>query len=150
MQPQEAPCSGFTPGTGFRNESDLTELLGLASAGPRVASPTAPAAAPQPEPEPKPTSRDDIFTSYLKFEQDLSNLCAAQGTLQKLLFGEDWWPIVDLPSTQGIYRVADSAIANLVRFAQQLFATSGVTPEIDQCAALEAVGMERWGTNMTV
>jgi hypothetical protein len=144
MQPQQAPRSGSSLGTGFRNESDLTELLGLAGARPRAASPTAPPATPQPEPEPKPKSRNDIFTAYLKFEHDLGELCAAQGTLQKLLFGEDWWTIVDSPSTQGIYRVAESAVSNLIRLAQQRFATSGVTLEISQSTTLEAVGMHRW------
>lgn len=115
-----------------------------ASARPRVASPTAPAAAPQPEPEPKPKSRNDIFTAYLKFEHDLGDLCTAQETMQKLLFGEDWWPIVDSPSTQGIYRVTDHAISNLIRLAQLRFATSGVTLEINHSETLEAVGMQRW------
>jgi len=145
MQLQQAHrSSGSTLGSGFRNEGDLNELLGLASARSRVASPTAPAAAPEPEHEPQPTSRNDIFTAYLKFEHDLGELCAAQGTMQKLLFGEDWWPIVDSPSTQGIYRVTETAISNLIRLAQQRFATSGVTLDINQCEALEAVGMERW------
>ena len=148
MQPQQTPRSASTPGSGFRNETDLGELLDLVvSAQPqRYAALAAAPAPPEPEQPPAPQykSRNDIFAAYLKFESDLNDLCAEQGTIQKLLFGEDWSTIVDRPSTQGIYRVAEQAITTLIRIAQHRFAPAGVVLEISQHEALEAVGMSRW------
>ena len=146
MQPQQSPRKSNTISrTGLRNDSDLTELLGLAAATPRLASSAATfAPAPQPVPAPQPKSLNDIFTSYLKFEHDLGDLCAAQGTMQKLLFGEDWRPIVDSPSTQGIYRVATAAIGSLIQLAQKRFAPTGGKLEINPSETLQAVGMDRW------
>jgi hypothetical protein len=155
MQPVQTPRSTSTLRSGFKNETELTELLGLVGAA-RMRSPSAivaPAPEPKPEPEPKaepvadeltPRSRNHIFTAYLQFERDLSRLSAEQGHLQKLLFGEDWPTIVDHPSTQGIYRIAEQAIANLIRIAQQRFAPPGVLLDISPHEALEAVGMSRW------
>lgn len=116
------------------------------AAPPQPARPTTPELAPEPAPvaEPQPKSRNDIFTAYLKFERDLAQLSAEQGHLQKSVFGEDWPTIVDCPSTQGIYRVAEQAISNLIRIAQQRFAPAGVTLDISKHEALEAVGMGRW------
>jgi hypothetical protein len=145
MQQQQKPRSTSTLRSGFRNEAELDQLLDLVGAARVPSTPVvlAPAQA-EPAPPPQPKSLNDIFSSYLKFEDDLGALCAAQGTMQKLLFGEDWWPIVDSPSTQGIYRVAETSISNLVRLAQQRFAPSGASLEINQQEALEAVGMSRW------
>jgi hypothetical protein len=143
-----SPHPGHPAADQFSREFDLADLLATVPAAASRALPKAVFVAAErvvePEPELAPKSRNDIFTSYLQFEQDLGNLCAAQGAMQKLLFGEDWSTIVDSPSTQGIYRVADSAISNLIRLAQQRFATSGVTLDISQSEALEAVGMDRW------
>lgn len=89
-------------------------------------------------------NRNHIFTAYLKFESDMVQLSDQQSEIQKLLFGEDWSAIIDRPSTQGIYRVAEQAIANLIRLAQQRFAPSGIMLEISQTEVLEKLGMTRW------
>lgn len=136
----------------FSREFDLAELLAIVPAATAQATPktvvlqTAQVAEPErePEPDPQPKSRNEIFTAYLKFESDLASLCAAQGTIQKLLFGEDWWPITDSPSTQGIYRVATAAISNLFKLAEQRFAPTGGTLEIDRSETLAALGMRNW------
>ena len=91
-----------------------------------------------------PKSRNDIFTAYLQFERDLSRLSDEQGKMQKLVFGEDWPVIVDHPSTQGIYRLTEQAIANLIQIARRRFAPAGVVLDISQHKVLEAVGMSRW------
>ena len=152
MQSQQTPRDHGKLRSGFRNDTDLDELLDLVTSDQSRAAQqkveAAPALAPIPTSEPEPDltqkSRNDIFTAYLRFERDLANLCSEQGRMQKLLFGEDWSTIVDSPSTQGIYRVAESAVSNLVRLAQQRFAQSGVTLEISQYEVLEAVGMKNW------
>jgi len=147
MQPQKIPGSAPTLRLGFRNEAEVDELLDLVTsarsrrAQPEVLPAPSPAA---PEPVPVPKSRNDIFSAYLQFETDLADLCAAQGTMQKLLFGDDWNTIVDSPSTQGIYRVAESAISNLIRLAQNRFSQPGVTLDINQHQILETLGMDRW------
>ena len=136
----------------FSREFDLAELLAIVPVATPPATPK-PAVSvippvvepePDPEPDPQPKSRNEIFTSYLQFERDLSRLSAEQGDLQKLVFGEDWSTIVDRPSTQGIYRVTEQAITNLIRIAQHRFAPAGVVLDISQLDALEAVGMSRW------
>lgn len=152
MQPQKSPRSATTLQSGFRNEGELDELLNLVtSARSRRAAPVVlvapaptPVAAPEPEPIPVPKSRNDIFTAYLQFERDLRRLSAEQGHFQKLVFGEDWSTIVDEPSTQGVYRVAQQAITNLIHIARQRFAPAGVALDISQHEVLEAVGMSRW------
>lgn len=148
MQPQKTPRSAITARSGFRNEAELDELLDLVTSArsrrTHSAEIAAPASIPEPEPKPVPKSRNEIFTSYLQFERDLSRLSAEQGDLQKLVFGEDWSTIVDRPSTQGIYRVTEQAITNLIRIAQHRFAPAGVVLDISQLEALEAVGMSRW------
>jgi hypothetical protein len=152
MQPQKTPRSANALQSGFRNEGELDELLDLVTtARSRRTAPTAlpapappPVAAQEPDPVPAPKSRNDIFTAYLQFERDLSRMSAEQGHLQKLLFGEDWSIIVDHPSTQGIYRVAEKAITNLVQIARQRFAPAGVVLDISQHEVLEATGMSRW------
>jgi hypothetical protein len=136
----------------FSREFDLAELLAIVPAPTAPATPktvvlrTAPVVEPEPEPEPdpQPKSRNDIFTAYLQFERDLRKLSADQGHLQKLVFGEDWPTIVDHPSTQGVYRVAQQAITNLIQIARQRFAPAGVVLDISQHEVLEAVGMSRW------
>lgn len=145
-----------TPRSGFptANTELDDELIALVSAArPRtattVAAPAAlpapaPAALPVPEPVPAPKSRNEIFTAYLQFERDLSRMTAEQGHLQKLLFGEDWSTIVDHPSTQGIYCVAEKAITNLIQVARRRFAPAGVVLDINQHEVLEATGMSRW------
>lgn len=160
MQTVQTPRGANALNSGFSNETELTELLALAGAA-RMRSPSAvaaPSSQPKPEPEsepetrpvpvaelePVPKSRNQIFKAYLQFERDLSRLSSEQGDLQKLLFGEDWSTIVDQPSTQGIYRVAEQAISNLIRLAQHRFAPAGVVLEISRHEALEAVGMTRW------
>jgi hypothetical protein len=148
MQPQKTPRSSITARSGFRNEAELDELLDLVTSArsrrTHSAEIAAPAPIPEPEPKPVPRSRNEIFTSYLQFERDLSRLSAEQGDLQKLVFGEDWSTIVDRPSTQGIYRVTEQAITNLIRIAQHRFAPAGVVLDISQLDALAAVGMSRW------
>lgn len=148
MQPQKTPRSATTVRAGFRNEAEMDELLDLVtSSRSRRALPAAiaaPAPEPEPEPVPVPKSRNDIFTAYLQFERDLCRLSADQGHLQKLVFGEDWPTIVDHPSTQGIYRVAQQAITNLIQIARHRFAPAGVVLDISQHEVLEAVGMSRW------
>jgi len=137
----------------FSREFDLADLLSIVPATPPTDTTktfvlaAAREAEPEPLLEPQPKSRNDIFTAYLQFERDLSRLSAEQGDLQKLLFGEDWPTIVDRPSTQGIYRVAEQAIANLIRIARTRFAPAGVVLEINQHDALEAIGMSRWSEN---
>lgn len=146
MQSQ-APSRSRNAGTenGFRNDADLDELLGLASSSPRndVAL-SAIARAPEVQAEVYPRSLNDIFTNYLKFESDLAKLCESQKSSQKLLFGDDWLPISDSPKTQGIYEVAISAIANLIRLAQDRFAPAGGSLQINRSEALAAVGMSSW------
>jgi hypothetical protein len=147
MQPQQTPRNSNTLRSGFRNEAELDELLDLVVTSRRRPTPAVKAAAapaPEPDPEPAPKSLNDIFSAYLRFEDDLGALCAAQGSIQKLLFGADWSPIVDSPSTMGIYRLAESAITNMVRLAQNRFAPPGIALEINQHDALKAVGMDRW------
>lgn len=146
MQSVQTPRSTETLLSGFRNENELHDLLNLVGAA-RPQSPfvvTDLELAQEPVPDSAPKSRNDIFTAYLKFEADLGALCAAQGSMQKLLFGEGWSTIVDSPSTMGIYRVAEVAISNLVRLAQSHFAPPGIPLEINQYNVLEAVGMDRW------
>jgi hypothetical protein len=162
MQTVQTPQGMNTPRSGFpSNNTELDdELLALVSAArPRsatmVAAPTAapvpmpaPAPVPQPAPVPEaaavPKSRNEIFTAYLQFERDLSKMSDDQAHLQKLLFGEDWSTIVDRPSTQGIYRVAEQAITNLIQIARQRFAPAGVILDISKHEVLEATGMSRW------
>lgn len=154
MQIVQTPKGAKALLSGFRNESELTELLALAGAArtrlPLVAAAPAPQPEPQPkpepvaEPEPAPKSRNHIFTAYLQFERDLTRMSAEQGHLQKLLFGEDWSTIVDRPSTQGIYRVAEQAISNLIQLARHRFAPAGVALDISQHEVLEVLGMSRW------
>ncbi|MFC5550228.1 hypothetical protein [Massilia aerilata] len=146
MQPQQPPRSSNTLRSGFRNEAELDQLLDLVvTARSRSGSPAAPAPA-QAEPAvvEQPKSLNDLFTSYLKYERDIRDLFIAQSKLEKLLFGEDWSPRVDAPSTQGIYRIATSAVTNLIYLAQQRFAPSGGTLEISEHRSLEAVGMQNW------
>jgi hypothetical protein len=134
----------------FAREFDLADLLSIAPAptSPQPEKAFVPAAVaeavPEPEPEAPPKSRNDIFTAYLQFERDLRRLSADQGHLQKLVFGEDWPTIADHPSTQGVYRVAQQAITNLIQIARQRFAPAGVVLDISQHEVLEAVGMSRW------
>lgn len=162
MQTVQTPQGTNTPRSGLPSNNTALddELIALVSAArPRsatmVAAPTAapvpmPAPAPAPQPAPPaeaaavPKSRNEIFTAYLQFERDLSRLSAEQGHLQKLVFGEDWSPIVDRPSTQGVYRVAEQAISKLIEIARRQFAPPGVVLDISQSGALEAVGMSRW------
>jgi hypothetical protein len=154
MQTEQTPRGANTLRSGFRNEAELTELLGLVGAARMRLTSAVAVVAPEPKPEPipepeaeldpVPKSRNHIFTAYLEFERELSRLSAEQGHLQKLLFGEDWSTIVDSPSTQGIYRVAGQAITNLIEIARKRFAPPGVRLDISQCDALEAIGMSNW------
>jgi hypothetical protein len=154
MQTEQTPRGANTLRSGFRNEAELTELLGLVGAARMRSTSVVAVVAPEPKPEPMPEpvaepdpvpkSRNHIFTAYLEFERELSRLSAEQGHLQKLLFGEDWSTIVDSPSTQGIYSVAAQAITNLIHIAKKRFAPPGVMLDISQCDALEATGMSHW------
>lgn len=159
MQPVQTPRGAKERLAGFRNESELTELLALVSNArarsplaltatmpPRDSSADAPVTKHQAAstPDPVAMNRNHIFTAYLKFESDMVQLSDQQSEIQKLLFGEDWSAIIDRPSTQGIYRVAEQAIANLIRLAQQRFAPSGIMLEISQTEVLEKLGMTRW------
>jgi hypothetical protein len=160
MQTVQTPQGMITPRSGLpSNNTELDdELLALVSAArPRSATmAAAPTAAPAPMPAPAPVpqlapeaaavpkSRNQIFTAYLEFERELSRMSDDQAHLQKLLFGEDWSTIVDRPSTQGIYRVAEQAITNLIQIAQHRFAPAGVVLDISKHEVLEATGMTRW------
>lgn len=142
---------------GLPSHSDITELLALAAAAPRFATlPLAepPRTAPAPAPAhtspvvvdapPALKSMNDIFTSYVKYEKDLKALTAQQNEIHKQLFGEEWVSIIDTPSTQGIYRIAESAIVKLIDIAQKRFAPPGGILEISQCAVLESTGQRHW------
>lgn len=119
MQTVQTPRGANTLLSGFRNEAELTELLGLvgvarmrsasvvAVEAPEPESKLEPTPEPVSEPDPVPKSRNHIFTAYLEFELELSRLSAEQGHLQKLLFGEDWSTIVDSPSTQASTALPD-------------------------------------------
>lgn len=154
MQPQQSSPRTKAGSAGLSNTFDAAELLSIVRATPRCAPVTAhvptvhatsaPQFEPEPEPEPQPKSRNEIFTAYLRFEEDLARLSAEQGRLQKLLFGEDWPTIVDSPNTQGIYRVTEQAIDNLIRVARKRFGPDGVELDISKHDVLEAVGMSRW------
>lgn len=146
MQSQ-APCRSRNAGTekGFRNDTELDELLGLVSSSRGyIVALSAIDRAQESQQEALPKSLNDIFTNYLKFESELSKLCESQKSFQKLLFGDDWLPISDSPRTQGIYEVAISAVANLIRLAQERFSPAGGSLQINRSEALAAVGMSSW------
>lgn len=140
---------GHSAADQFSREFDLADLLALVPAAtPKAAVPLAvPVTQPVAEPEPEPESSkslNDIFANYLKYEKDIRALTIAQGVSQKLLFGSDWTTIVDSLSTQGIYRVANQAVSNLIRLAQSRFAPTGGRLDICEFEVLEAVGMKNW------
>lgn len=137
--------SSARPSIGFRNDSELDMLLNLAATTVRPSLP------PQPEvavedvnPEVQVTSLNDLFTSHLNFEHELQELCGAQHTMQKLLFGDDWRPIVDSFATQSIQSVTRQAISQLIGLAEKRFAITGGTLTIDHHDTLNAAGLGHW------
>lgn len=130
MHPQKTPRDTNMLCSGFRNEAELDELPSLVTSARSPCTQPAAVAAPAPAPEPVPKSRNDIFTAYLQFERDLRRLLSDLGPLQKLVFSEDWPSIVDHPSTQRIYRLAQQAITNLIQIARKRFAPAGVVLDI--------------------
>lgn len=92
----------------FSRELDLADLLSIVPAATESTSPKTVSLTAEPEREPAPKSLNGLFTTYLQYERDIRNLFNEQSNREKLLFGPDWSPRVEAPSTQGIFRIASS------------------------------------------